>query len=431
MVAVLDNTTNLTQREEIKKQLVEKAKKQDFVITYSDILELIPDVESDVALLDDLMDSLLEVGIEVIEVIAPSAKPAPAPKPAKPAPAVLIPDADDPAADERDALRRVLKTDLTSDAGYQAALDTDDVVGLYLKEAGRVPLLTAAEEVMLAKRMEAAEFARAHLENAQQTRLIELSWSEEQALRGTVMDGEQAQEHLIRANARLVISVAKKYIGRGVPFLDLIQEGNIGLIRATNKFEYQRGHKFSTYATWWIRQAVSRAVADQGRTIRVPVHMGDQLNRMRRIQLQLLQELGREPSIQEMAVGMETTPDKVENLLEISRRPVSLETPIDDDGDSTFGDFVEDVNSPAPSEVTTVRLLQTQLQQALDKLPAREAQILRLRYGLADGRIYTLEEVGQTIGVTRERVRQLEAQALNRLRQSSAHVILKDYLYNI
>jgi RNA polymerase primary sigma factor len=223
--------------------------------------------------------------------------------------------------------------------------------------------------------------------------------------------------------------VAKKYIGRGVHFLDLIQEGNIGLIRATNKFEYRRGHKFSTYATWWIRQAVSRAVADQGRTIRVPVHMGDQLNRMRRVQLQLLQELGREPNIDELAVGMETTPDKVEHLLEISRRPVSLETPIDEEGDSTFGDFVEDTNTPAPAEEVATHLLHEQLQGALNRLPSREAQILRLRYGLEDGRVYTLEEVGQTIGVTRERVRQLEAQALNRLRQSSAHIILRDYLY--
>jgi RNA polymerase primary sigma factor len=248
-------------------------------------------------------------------------------------------------------------------------------------------------------------------------------------LRDIMYDGELAQEHLIRANARLVISVAKKYIGRGVPFLDLIQEGNIGLIRATNKFEYRRGHKFSTYATWWIRQAVSRAVADQGRTIRVPVHMGDQLNRMRRVQMRLTQDLGREPTMDELAVGMETTPDKVENLLEIARRPVSLETPIDDEGDSTFGDFVEDVNSPAPAEEVATNLLHEQLKGALDRLPHREAQILRLRYGLEDGRVYTLEEVGQAIGVTRERVRQLEAQALNRLRQSSANVILRDYLY--
>lgn len=429
MVAVLDNVNQMTQREEIQKQLVAKASKQGF-ITYSDILELLPDVESDVALLDDLMDSLLEAGVEVVpgsgkENVA-------TPKDSKEDTDDIVHDDDDDddeddEVSERDALLKILKKDLTSDAGYQAALDTDDVVGLYLKEAGRVPLLTADEEVTLAKRMEAAEFARAHMEEAGDS----LLWSDEQELRGTIMDGEKAQEHLIRANARLVISVAKKYIGRGVPFLDLIQEGNIGLIRATNKFEYQRGHKFSTYATWWIRQAVSRAVADQGRTIRVPVHMGDQLNRMRRVQLQLLQELGREPKIEELAQGMETTPDKVENLLEISRRPVSLETPIDDEGDSTFGDFVEDVNSPAPSDEVATHLLHEQLQQALDKLPPREAQILRLRYGLADGRVYTLEEVGQTIGVTRERVRQLEAQALNRLRQSSAHVILKDYLYDV
>jgi len=430
VVAVLDNVSNLTQREELRKQLIDKSNSQGFV-TYSDILELMPDVESDVALLDDLMDSLLESGIEVIPG---AAKPdedradADEAKGAKPLSDALTADDED---DERDALHKVLKKDLTADAGYQAALDTDDVVGLYLKEAGRVPLLTAEEEVMLAKRMEAAEFARERLEDCEETQVFELSWSQEQGLRATMLDGEKAQEHLIRANARLVISVAKKYIGRGVPFLDLIQEGNIGLIRATNKFEYQRGHKFSTYATWWIRQAVSRAVAEQGRKIRVPVHMGDQLNRMRRVQLQLLQELGREPKIDELALGMDTTPDKVENLLEISRRPVSLETPIDDEGDSTFGDFVEDSNSPAPSEEVATHLLHVQLQQALDKLPDREAQILRLRYGLADGRVYTLEEVGQTIGVTRERVRQLEAQALNRLRQSSAHVILKDYLYEV
>jgi RNA polymerase primary sigma factor len=425
------------QKDQLRAQLMTKANKQGF-ITYNDILAVLPDVEQDVALLDDIMDELLEAGIEVV---------AGGPKPEEGdleepflddeddgVEVGMVDDDDDETISEADDLfastRRTLNNldELTEDAGYQAALDTDDVVGLYLKEAGRVPLLTADEEVALAKRMEAAGWAREKM-TAAEKRGTELMWSEEQSLREVITDGDRAQEHLIRANARLVISVAKKYIGRGVPFLDLIQEGNIGLIRATNKFEYQRGHKFSTYATWWIRQAVSRAVADQGRTIRVPVHMGDQLNRMRRVQLKLLQELGRDPKIEELAEGMETTPEKVENLLEISRRPVSLETPIDDEGDSTFGDFVEDVNSPAPSEEVTTHLLQEQLQAALDKLPPREAQILRLRYGLADGRVYTLEEVGQTIGVTRERVRQLEAQALNRLRQSSAHVILKDYLF--
>ncbi len=405
------------EKEQLRNQLVAKAQEQGF-ITYDDILVAMPNIEKDIALLDDLMDELLEAGIDVLPSANASDK-------FDEIGAVEPGDLELEAIEEEYDARLDL-VDLMDDAGYQQAIDTDDVVGLYLKEAGRVPLLTAEEEVALAKRMEACNWARQRLENSDEN---SLTWSEEQALRQMIDDGDAAQEHLIRANARLVISVAKKYIGRGVPFLDLIQEGNIGLIRATNKFEYQRGHKFSTYATWWIRQAVSRAVADQGRTIRVPVHMGDQLNRMRRVQLQLLQELGRDPKIEEIAASMETTPDKIENLLEISRRPVSLETPIDDDGDSTFGDFVEDANSPAPAEEVANHLLQEQIQQALDKLPTREAQILRLRYGLADGRVYTLEEVGHTIGVTRERVRQLEAQALNRLRQSSAHVILRDYLF--
>ncbi|MFO7322850.1 MAG: sigma-70 family RNA polymerase sigma factor [Chloroflexota bacterium] len=414
----------MVSKEEIRNQLVERAQTKG-VVTYDDILALMPEAERDVTLLDDLLEELAEAGVDVVptteaesvdsieETLVPSRR------------RELEDEADiDIDFDEEETLAW-MQHDLVEDAGYQQALDSDDVVGLYLKEAGRVPLLTAEEEVALAKRMERAEAAREMLERHGDS----LPLDDIYELREIIQDGEDAQEHLIRANARLVISVAKKYIGRGVPFLDLIQEGNIGLIRATNKFEYQRGHKFSTYATWWIRQAVSRAVADQGRTIRVPVHMGDQLNRMRRIQLQLTQELGREPTIDEIATAMDTTPDKIENLLEIARRPVSLETPIDDEGDSTFGDFVEDVNSPAPVEEVTTQLLHEQINAALDRLPPREAQILRLRYGLEDGRVYTLEEVGQAIGVTRERVRQLEAQALNRLRQSSAHVILRDYLY--
>jgi RNA polymerase primary sigma factor len=410
--------------EELRTQILEKAQRQGS-ISYDEILAALPDAERNLGLLDDVMDDLLEAGIEVvtekqdqpvepdIEIEAESIDPLDS-----------IPlSRDDDDEDDEDWLLE--NPDIVEDLGYQQALDTDDVVGLYLKEAGRVPLLSAEQEVDLAKRMEAGLFAQEKLERIGDT----LPLDDIYTLREIIADGEAAQEHLVRANARLVISVAKKYIGRGVPFLDLIQEGNIGLIRATNKFEYRRGHKFSTYATWWIRQAVSRAVADQGRTIRVPVHMGDQLNRMRRIQLQMTQELGREPSIDELAIGMETTPDKIEDLMEISRRPVSLETPIDEEGDSTFGDFVEDINSPAPAEEVATHLLQEQLTEALNRLPAREAQILRLRYGLEDGRVYTLEEVGQTIGVTRERVRQLEAQALNRLRQSSAHVKLRDYLY--
>jgi len=405
-------------REQIRTQLIQKSQSQG-VVTYDDILALLPEAERDIGLLDEVMEQLMDAGVEVVASAHVDVH--------------LPDDLDHPPQDEimmemdedMEFSFGDIDNDLTADAGYQQALDTDDVVGLYLKEAGRVPLLTAEEEVSLAKRMESAELATEQLEELGE----DLPMDDVYTLRELIADGEVAQEHLIRANARLVISVAKKYIGRGVPFLDLIQEGNIGLIRATNKFEYQRGHKFSTYATWWIRQAVSRAVADQGRTIRVPVHMGDQLNRMRRVQLNLIQELGREPSIDELALGMETTPDKIETLLEIARHPVSLETPIDEEGDSTFGDFVEDVSSPAPTEEVATHLLHEQLEKALGRLPVREAQILKLRYGLEDGRVYTLEEVGQTIGVTRERVRQLEAQALNRLRQSSAHVILRDYLY--
>jgi RNA polymerase primary sigma factor len=412
----------MVSKDDLRTQLIEKSRRKG-AITYDEILAVFPDAERDISLLDDLMDELMDAGIEVTpshtpeeDFLAPPAKTA-----ARPVTALDF----DLGEEEDDLEFGMLESQLINDAGYQHALDSDDVVGLYLKEAGRVPLLTAEEEVALAKRMEKAAKAQAILEDRGDSMPLDDVYT----LKDIISDGELAQEHLVRANARLVISVAKRYIGRGVPFLDLIQEGNIGLIRATNKFEYQRGHKFSTYATWWIRQAVSRAVADQGRTIRVPVHMGDQLNRMRRVQLQLTQELGREPTLDELAVGMETTPDKVENLLEIARRPVSLETPIDEDGDSTFGDFVEDVNSPAPAEEVATNMLHEHLKKALDRLPPREAQILRLRYGLEDGKIYTLEEVGQAIGVTRERVRQLEAQALNRLRQSSAHIILRDYLY--
>jgi RNA polymerase primary sigma factor len=417
--------TKMAHKDDIRAQLIEKARQNRGLVTYDDILALLPDAERDVALLDEVMDALMEAGVEVLPTAPLGNKNAPNGSANGDLGMPTFADLE-MFEEEEDLLFGFESEDeLIDDAGYQQALDTDDVVGLYLKEAGRVPLLTAEEEVMLAKRMERAEMARQTLSEMGER----LPADDAYELREVIIDGEAAQEHLVRANARLVISVAKKYIGRGVHFLDLIQEGNIGLIRATNKFEYQRGHKFSTYATWWIRQAVSRAVADQGRTIRVPVHMGDQLNRMRRVQLQLLQELGREPNIDEIAAYMETTPDKVENLLEIARRPVSLETPIDEDGDSTFGDFVEDATSPAPAEEVATHLLHEQLQMALDRLPQREAQILRLRYGLEDGRVYTLEEVGQRISVTRERVRQLEAQALNRLRQSSAHVILRDYLH--
>jgi len=396
-------------------------------ITYDDILSLMPELETQIDELEEMLDALHQAGIEVIpaapeseleaEELVDEAEPEEEGEEARP-PTNHHEATLDPSA---------LYEDLIEDAGYQQAIETDDVVGLYLKEAGRVPLLTAEEEVTLAKRMEAGKLAEEQLAEYGDNLSPEERWE----LQEIVDDGEAAQEYLVRANSRLVISVAKKYIGRGVPFLDLIQEGNIGLIRAARKFEWQRGHKFSTYATWWIRQAVSRAVADQGRTIRVPVHMGDQINRMRRVQTQIAQQLGREPTMEEIAEEMETTPDKVADLIEISRRPISLETPIEEDADSEYGDFIEDENTPQPTEIVTQNLLREHLAQVLERLPKREAHILQLRYGLLDGETHTLEEVGQEIGVTRERVRQLEAQALNRLRHSSAFQLLQDYLLEV
>ena len=305
---------------------------------------------------------------------------------------------------------------------YLANIDTDDTIGLYLKEVSRVPLLTAEEEVELAQRIERGRMAREELArgNVSARRRIEL--------RKLIEDGWAAREHLITANSRLVISVAKKYMGRGVPFLDLIQEGNIGLIRATKKFDYRRGHKFSTYATWWIRQAVTRAIADQGRTIRVPVHMGDQINKLLRVQHQLTQRLGREPSVEELANALEVPPKKVENMIQVARRPLSLETPTDDEEDSVLGDFIEDDEAAPPDETATYNLLREHLGEVLNGLPPREVRILQLRYGLLDGQAYTLEEVGRKMGVTRERVRQIEAQALSRLRHPSIRRKLRDYL---
>ena len=247
-------------------------------------------------------------------------------------------------------------------------------------------------------------------------------------LRKLIEDGWSAREHLITANSRLVISIAKKHMGRGVPFLDLIQEGNIGLIRATKKFDYQRGFKFSTYATWWIRQAVTRANSDQGRTIRVPVHMGDLINKLFRLQYKLTQSLGREPTVEELAEALEVSPQKVEHIIHVSRWPLSLETPTNAEEDSVLGDFIEDDEFAPPDETATYNLLREHLREVLNGLPLRERRILQLRYGLFDGQAYTLEQVGRKMGVTRERVRQIEAQALNRLRHPSIRRILHDYL---
>jgi RNA polymerase primary sigma factor len=300
----------------------------------------------------------------------------------------------------------------------------NDSIALYLNEVSKVPLLSHEDEIALAERIEAGKIARARLAESS------LSKKDQVELLRVVEDGWAAREHLVTANFRLVISVAKKYVGRGVPFLDLIQEGNIGLIRATKKFDYTRGHRFSTYATWWIRQAVSRAVADQGRTIRIPVHMGDQINRLRRSIHKLTQELGRDPSSEELAKAQKTTAKKIEELIKISQRPLSLELPTDDEEDQSLGDYTPDTIHPPPTDMVDEKIMREHLYQILETLPAREVRILQLRYGLQDGKIHTLGDIGRKLGVTRERVRQIEAQALRRLRQPRIRRELQEYLRN-
>ena len=372
--------------------------RQKTYVTIDDILHFFPEAEQDVVQLEEAFAALLSAGVPFVEE-TPTGEP----------------------PEEELAVAEKVGPELSLD-DYLANIETDDTIGLYLKEVSRVPLLTATEEVQLAKRIELGRMARAELARGK------VSPRRRMELRRMIEDGWAAREHLITANSRLVISVAKKYMGRGVPFLDLIQEGNIGLIRATKKFDYRRGHKFSTYATWWIRQAVTRAIADQGRTIRVPVHMGDQINKLLRVQHQLTQRLGRDPSIEELADGLEVTPKKVENMIQVARRPLSLEMPTDDEEDSVLGDFIEDDEAAPPDDTATYNLLREHLTEVLNGLPPREVRILQLRYGLLDGQAYTLEEVGRKMGVTRERVRQIEAQALSRLRHPTIRRKPRDYL---
>jgi len=293
----------------------------------------------------------------------------------------------------------------------------DDPVRMYLREIGRVPLLNAEEEVRLAQRMERGKMERLRAERlrvAPNRRFID--------------EGEEAQRRLTEANLRLVVSVAKKYIGRGMNLLDLIQEGNIGLIRAVEKFDYTKGYKFSTYATWWIRQAITRAIADQARTIRIPVHMVETINRLIRISRRLLQDLGREPTSEEIAEQMEISAEKVREIIKVSQEPVSLETPIGEEDDSHLGDFIEDHTALAPADAASHQLLKEQVEDVLDSLTDRERKVLQLRFGLDDGRSRTLEEVGKEFHVTRERIRQIEAKALRKLRHPSRSRKLKDYL---
>jgi RNA polymerase primary sigma factor len=379
-------------------RLLDLGRNQGYV-TYDDVMEAIPEAELHIEQLEDALATLIEMGIEISDG-----------------------ELEEPL--EEEVGRREAATAQSAEADIDlSAIDIDDSISLYLKEIGRIPLLTAEQEVSLAKRMEAGRNAKRRLSRGER-----LSPDERGQLAEVIRDGKAAQEHLIKANSRLVVSVAKKYVGRGVPFLDLIQEGNIGLIRAVKKFDYRRGYKFSTYATWWIRQAVTRAIADQGRTIRVPVHMYEQINRLARVSRQLVQELGRDPTVEEIAEELGVSPKKVERTIKVSQRPLSLEMPVGEEDDSFLGDFIEDSEAPSPTDQASQQLLRDQIEDIFVSLTPREVRILQLRFGLVDGYSYTLEEVGKKFGVTRERIRQIEAQALGRLRHPSRSRKLRDFL---
>ncbi len=370
--------------------LLEKGKDQGYLLS-DEIMALFPNAEEQIERIDDLFGWLLNEGIEVLEQ----------------------------APQKQAAIAREIPERIDTDA---AASGVSDSVRLYLQEIGETDLLTMQEEVWLAKRMERGKLAECRLAN------VSLALDERQSLTADKEDGDRARTHLIQANLRLVVSVAKKYVGRGLSFLDLIQEGNIGLMKATDKFDYTRGYKFSTYATWWIRQAITRAISDQSRTIRLPVHVGETINRVRKTGHRLQQILEREPTQEEIARAMDITDDKVRQVLDVARHPVSLEAPVGNEGDAFLGDFIEDESLPAPLELASQSLLKSQIAEALNKLTERERRIITLRFGLEDGKFRTLEEVGREFGITRERIRQIEAKALRKLRHPTYSRKLRGYL---
>jgi RNA polymerase primary sigma factor len=382
------------QKREAFAALVEKGDYQGY-ITSDDILTVFPEAEEAEDRMERLRAFFRSAGIEVFD------------DPTQ-VPAHLRPETPIEGAESFDL------TDISS----------DDTVGLYLKEMARVPLLTTEEEVDLARRIERGKMSANRL-----TRMNGNGTTRKRAeFHSHIHDARGARDHLIKANTRLVVSIAKKYMGRGVPFLDLIQEGNLGLMKAVEKFDYHRGYRFSTYATWWIRQTITRAIADQGRTIRVPVHMSDRIRRLYKVARQLEQDMGRKPTPEEIAGIMEVDSRKVQWMMRVSWRPLSLETPVGEEEDSELGSFVEDETTPTPTQSAYQNLLREKIEEVLSTLSPREARILRLRFGLHNGRPYTLEEVGQKFGLTRERIRQIEGKALRRLRHPRRARQLRDYL---
>jgi RNA polymerase primary sigma factor len=380
--------------------LMQKADDQGY-LTSEDILEAFPEAEENIDQLEEVFILLQEAGIDIEE------------EPLESEDAMLKGDLE--LLEEREGDREEDLFDLSG-------ISSDDTVGLYLKEMARVPLLSTEEEVRLAKLLESGEKAQRQLERDGQNP------AEREQLQQAMEAGKTARDHLIEANTRLVVSIAKKYMGRGVPFLDLIQEGNLGLMKAVEKFDYRRGYRFSTYATWWIRQTITRAIADQGRTIRVPVHMSDRIRRLYKAARHLEQEHGRKPTPEEIAAEMDMEPRKVQWMLKVSWRPLSLEQPVGEEEDSELGSFIEDEGAPTPTQSAYDHLLREKVEEVLSTLTPREARILRLRFGLQNGRSYTLEEVGQKFGLTRERIRQIEGKALRRLRHPRRSRQLRDYL---
>ena len=362
-------------------ELLELAKKKKNVLEYQEISDFFKDQPLEVEQMEKVLDFLEASGVDVLRISGNDEE--------------LILDVDDDADIEKMDAEEEIELDKI-DLSVPEGVSIEDPVRMYLKEIGKVSLLTADEEIELAKRMEQGD--------------------------------EEAKKRLAEANLRLVVSIAKRYVGRGMLFLDLIQEGNLGLIKAVEKFDYRKGYKFSTYATWWIRQAITRAIADQARTIRIPVHMVETINKLIRVSRQLLQELGREPTPEEIAEEMKMPVERVREILKISQEPVSLETPIGEEEDSHLGDFIQDDNVPVPADAAAFTLLKEQLIEVLGTLTEREQKVLRLRFGLDDGRARTLEEVGKEFNVTRERIRQIEAKALRKLRHPSRSRKLKDYL---
>lgn len=380
-------------KKDIKRELIEKGKKKG-VLTFKEISDAFEDIEVTPEEIERLYDIFEKESIELVEDL-------------------------DKELEEIEVSKEELE-----DLSVPEGINIDDHVKMYLKEIGKVNLLTPEKELSLAKRMADGETAKEQLEEFGE----EIDEDTKKQIDLLIADGEKAKKSLAEANLRLVVSIAKRYVGRGMLFLDLIQEGNLGLIKAVDKFDYTKGYKFSTYATWWIRQAITRAIADQARTIRIPVHMVETINKLVRVSRQLVQELGREPTPEELAKELNMPVDKVREISKISQEPVSLETPIGEEEDSHLGDFIPDEDAPAPSEAASFVLLKEQLGAVLETLSEREAKVLRLRFGLDDGRARTLEEVGKEFDVTRERIRQIEAKALRKLRHPSRSKKLKDFL---